>query len=174
MEPETILDLAQQVGRAACCRFGSGSWPVQDVEDACQEAALHIHQAMQRMPDAGRGYYARAGYLGAIEFFIGRCKAHDADRVYASAGLDAARKGWHEGQAWQEPMDNAQRAALVLLLTGLPNKRFRPEMGATVMQLLSRGLTQSEIGLEIGKSKWHVGVVRQRVRRVLEAAIAAS
>lgn len=166
-----MLDLAPIAARSLLCH---GNWSLQDIEDASQEAALHIWQAMQRKPGAANGYYFRAGFTGAQQWVQQRCREWDSFRVmadYATAGLDAERRGWHDGKPWSEPLSDARRDQLETLFAALPGsaRGFKPEQGALIVQLLSRGLTQKEIGDELGKSRWHIGVIRQRIRKALQA-----
>lgn len=161
-----IQPLAQSVARAALARWGR--WSPMDVEDATQEAAIHIWQAVQRKPGASSGYYARAGYTGAMGWMAEQARYADGMRVmagYASAGLDAERQAFHDGKPWQEPLDKTRAEAVAPLL----GRGATGQRRAAVLAGLSRGLTQAEIGAELGISKWHVGVERQRARKALAA-----
>jgi len=167
---DDIPRLATETSRAALAR--AGRWTAADYEDAAQEAALHIWQAAVRTPSAGRGYYARAGYTAAQGWIAAQSRHYDSMRVlagYASAGLDAERRGWHDGKPWQEPLSDAQRDLLAARLAQLRGRADTAERDAGIVQALSRGLTQREIGEPLGISRWHVGVLRQRIRKTLEA-----
>lgn len=165
-----IAVLAKEMARAGL--RGVWRWSGQDYEDASQEAALHIHQAMQRRPEAGSGYYARAGYKAARGWVAAQARSLDSQRVlagFASTGLNAERRGWHDGKPWDEPLSDARAAQIANLLA---KGRRKPETAlrdACILQSLSRGLTQKEIGDEMGLSRWHVGVLRQRIRKALSA-----
>ena len=166
MHIDSIAPLALSIARSVL-RWG---WDAADIEDAAQEAALHIWTAMQRTPDAGRGYYAAAGYRGARGWMAAQCRNADSLRALAdcaNAGLDAERRGWHDGKPWQEPLTDEERDRLVQILARGRRKPASAERDAWIVQALSRGLTQMEIGNELGISRWHVGVLRQRIRTAL-------
>lgn len=164
-----MLDLAPVAARSL---LRHGNWSPMDIEDATQEAALHIWQAMQRKPHATSGYYFRAGFTGAQQWMRQRCREWDSLRIvagYATAGLEAERRGWHDGKPWSEPLSDARRDRLATILAVGRRKPETADRDALIVQMLSRGMTQKEIGDGLDMSRWHVGVLRQRIRKALQA-----
>lgn len=169
MDAESILELAHRVSRAAVARMGVWVSP-QDFEDVKQTAALHIYQAFLRNPDASRGYYARSGFTGAMNCLASICFRNDTDRKareVAESGVVQGESAYHEGQAWQEPLSEEEREYITEAIAALPWRKRCASEYVNVLEGLSQGLTQKEIGDQIGKTRWHVGVIRQRLRTAL-------
>lgn len=175
MNEQQIAHLAQHMARSASRRMG-GHFSREEIEDASQDAAIAILQAQARpCYNGGTGYLARAAFIAARASFITVYVARAEMRALAglsSAQWEQLQRSFHDGKPWERAIEDDERDQIAQWLSTQRREGYRPDMGARVMQLLSRGLTQKEIGEEMGKSRWHIGMIRQRVRRTLEAAAA--
>lgn len=179
MEADAIIDLADKAARHVRKRFDL-QWTREDFEDARQEAATGIVRALRDASEGvSNGYYFRAGAQGATRYAFRRTSIR-AESV--AERTDGTAMGY-PSRGWAQPLEDADFPKLRTML-GRVHRKANARGGPTtrdqlavardliILEGLSRGLSQSEIGARLALPKGHVHRYQQQLRLRL-AAIAA-
>lgn len=180
MDAVHILDLADKAARCVRRRYDL-QWTPEDFEDARQEAAASICRALRDRPNMGEGYYFRAGVQGATRQAFRHASLHagsltrsDGSTIEDGEPIETPSRGW------ATPLGDAELPTLRRLLgtvrrkpdaRGGPKTRDQLAVARDLVILvgLSEGLSQSQIGEQLGLPKGHVHKYQQNIRRRLAA-----